>query len=589
MTLDAPTVRTVLGMVQGPRIDDDAWVHDVTFTEDETGIDLTVTIGAEERPGVPIAEARQDLYTRLGARPDVAVRVPLDQPPIRRIAARVAQVPGFGWRPSPRRPLTHPVDRLDRGERRSRWPTAWSPCSSTRPTARSRSTASAGSGDWSTGAISAIPTTTRRLAPTPGSTDRPRSASPSARRARSGPRRWSRPSTSGPTTSTGRRRSGSGHHEVEVTTSSRSERTSRWSGWPRRSSTPPGTTAYGSISPSRPPPPPRRPSAPSPPSPGGSPPRADPTSRAPHLPGPPVRLGRRPDRGPRRRLSSTSWSTSTEGDEPRATALALTLLRSTGMLSRLGMSYRPFPAGPLTPVEGLQMVGTGSRTATPSPWATSTPGPWPTTCSSRWRRSRRSAAAPAAEWQRPGGRGAEVSSVRRTGGALEVRVFNPAGEPTTVRLGTRTGWLVDLRGRPTQSFEGSFELRGHRHRHRCCLRSGALAPTVRSALAEGWSSHSARAGRSMSDPSAWARCRPAVDDGGDLFDDRHLDAVRPCQGHQRRRRLHALGDHLHAGRAPRRGTAPGPARSRPSGSGSGGWCRWPRGRPPRPARRTSDV
>ena len=33
------------------------------------------------------------------------------------------------------------------------------------------------------------------------------------------------------------------------------------------------------------------------------------------------------------------------------------MLRSTGMLSRLGMAYRPFPAGPLTPVEGLQMRG----------------------------------------------------------------------------------------------------------------------------------------------------------------------------------------------------------------------------------------
>ena len=40
-----------------------------------------------------------------------------------------------------------------------------------------------------------------------------------------------------------------------------------------------------------------------------------------------------------------------------AHTLALTVLRSTGMLSRLGMAYRPFPAGPLTPVEGLQMRG----------------------------------------------------------------------------------------------------------------------------------------------------------------------------------------------------------------------------------------
>jgi len=81
MTLDANTVRTVLGLLQGPRIDNDAWVHDVRIDEDAHGIDLTVTIGPEEREGVPIAQVKQDLYTRLGARPDVMVTVNLDQPP----------------------------------------------------------------------------------------------------------------------------------------------------------------------------------------------------------------------------------------------------------------------------------------------------------------------------------------------------------------------------------------------------------------------------------------------------------------------------------------------------------------------------
>ena len=44
-------------------------------------------------------------------------------------------------------------------------------------------------------------------------------------------------------------------------------------------------------------------------------------------------------------------------DEGKAHTLAVTLLRSTGMLSRVGMAYRPFPAGPLTPVDGLQLAG----------------------------------------------------------------------------------------------------------------------------------------------------------------------------------------------------------------------------------------
>jgi hypothetical protein len=55
--------------------------------------------------------------------------------------------------------------------------------------------------------------------------------------------------------------------------------------------------------------------------------------------------------------------------------------------------------------------------------------------------------------------GAEVSSVRRgDGGRLEVRVFNPTPGPVTVGLGGRRGWRVDLRGRPQDAADGTFEL-----------------------------------------------------------------------------------------------------------------------------------
>ena len=110
MVLDANTVRTVLGMLQGPKIDNDAWVHDIGIEEDDEGIHITVTVGADERPNVPIAEAKQDVYTRLGARPDAVVHISLNQPPIRRIVAKVTAVPGYGWRPFAPAPLAHPVD-----------------------------------------------------------------------------------------------------------------------------------------------------------------------------------------------------------------------------------------------------------------------------------------------------------------------------------------------------------------------------------------------------------------------------------------------------------------------------------------------
>ncbi len=43
--------------------------------------------------------------------------------------------------------------------------------------------------------------------------------------------------------------------------------------------------------------------------------------------------------------------------------------------------------------------------------------------------------------------GAEVSALRRVGGLLELRVFNPCDETAEVLLPGRRGWLVDLRGR----------------------------------------------------------------------------------------------------------------------------------------------
>ena len=44
-------------------------------------------------------------------------------------------------------------------------------------------------------------------------------------------------------------------------------------------------------------------------------------------------------------------------DRPVAGTLALTLLRATGMLSRLGMSLRPLPAGPMDALDGPQLLG----------------------------------------------------------------------------------------------------------------------------------------------------------------------------------------------------------------------------------------
>jgi hypothetical protein len=139
-------------------------------------------------------------------------------------------------------------------------------------------------------------------------------------------------------------------------------------------------------------------------------------------------------------------------------ALALTLLRANGWLSRGPMATRAEPAGPVVALEGPQMqqrveVRYGVSIGAIDPY-----------------RLVDEAFLPLAVVRSSGGgfrpptgqeltvEGAEVSALRRGPGGLEVRVFNPSAETSTVRLPGRRGWQVDLRGRPLVAFEGSFEL-----------------------------------------------------------------------------------------------------------------------------------
>jgi alpha-mannosidase len=145
-------------------------------------------------------------------------------------------------------------------------------------------------------------------------------------------------------------------------------------------------------------------------------------------------------------------------------ALALTLLRANGWLSRGPMATRPEPAGPVNPLEGPQVQGRVElRYAVAvgdgvDPYALVDDAflPLPVVVAP-------GGGAPGAPLRPDEGQalsviGAEVSALRRAPGGLELRVFNPSDEPTSVVVEGRRGWLVDLRGRPLEPFEGSFDL-----------------------------------------------------------------------------------------------------------------------------------
>lgn len=166
-----------------------------------------------------------------------------------------------------------------------------------------------------------------------------------------------------------------------------------------------------------------------------------------------------------------------ERSGPRAHSLALSLLRATGMLSRLTMANRPLPAGPVDQLEGPQLQGRRTlRYAVAldadDPYALAEEAfcDLPVVASL-------GGGSFALEASLLSVSGAELSALRRVGGGvLEMRVFNPSGDTrfVEVRAGTGPtpdpdsrqvpvrGQLVDLRGRHLAGFEGSFELGPHR-------------------------------------------------------------------------------------------------------------------------------
>lgn len=496
ITLDGTTVKNMLGMITGSRIDDDTYVTDVAMTggdEDSAGIDIAIVVGTTPRDGVPIEEIKRELFTRLTARPDTEVRVALDQPPVRRVLARQIPVPGFGWAPFTPAPLHHPVH----------VPVRVADDGDTAPALSNGLIAVAVDTTDGTFSINGIAGygrlvdggdygDTYNYSPPAGDSTVDTPDAVTATVDERGPVRGTitiRSTMTWPDRVDDSRQTRVGAHRVEVFTTVElraDERLVRV------------RTTFDN-------------------------PSKDHRVRV-HLPLPePASVSRaecaftvvergltaegRPDEigmptFPSRRFVSAGGLTVVHeglleyelididgadagadgshppGSTPAATTLALTLLRSTGMLSRLGMAMRPLPAGPLNALHGPQLIGPidvryalGVGEIDPYALADDALVPLATTGSFGGGNRPDTGSALIV-------RGAEVSAVQRdaTGasggggsdggvtsgsGALELRVFNPHDVATTVQIDGRSGWLVDLRGRLISPFDGSFDLRAH--------------------------------------------------------------------------------------------------------------------------------
>ena len=144
------------------------------------------------------------------------------------------------------------------------------------------------------------------------------------------------------------------------------------------------------------------------------------------------------------------------------TELAVTLLRSVGVLSQKAMPTRLLPAGPNLPLNGSQVQGTHTvhwalHLGNANPYELVDRAFLPlfvTEASGLGDAAEEGTALDVA--------GVEVSAVRRVAGQLEVRVFNPTAAESRVRIPGRRGWIVDLLGRAVNPFEESVELGPHK-------------------------------------------------------------------------------------------------------------------------------
>jgi hypothetical protein len=447
VTISGADLGAILGEIRSQQIGDDTYINAIDVEDVDDGINIVMHADARLRTELMIEEIKRDLYARVGARPDMTVHVRIQQPPSRQILARVEAVPGLGWQqwraaPLAVAPVTVAGTTMDNG----------------------LVTIAVDEGDG-TFAINGLAGFDRLVddgdqgdtynySPPANDTVIERPDHVTVDTVESGPLRARLVVTRSyvwPERIDDKERARVGERDVSIRTElelragedfvrvhttldnpSRDHRLRAWFPLPTPATTSHAECAFAIV------------------------------ERGVEAEGGPTERGL-PTFPSRRFVSAGGVTVAHEGlleyelvDDGRA--LALTLLRATGWLSRVEMAYRPLPAGPPIPLEGPQMIGpvearyaihVGDR----DPYGIVDDAFLPLEVVVADGGGDRGAGGSAFELE-----GAEVSALRRVPGGLELRVFNPRDMPTTVTVPGRSGWLVDLRGRPVEPFDGGFDL-----------------------------------------------------------------------------------------------------------------------------------
>ncbi|HVE94099.1 MAG TPA: glycoside hydrolase family 38 C-terminal domain-containing protein [Acidimicrobiales bacterium] len=446
MQLTGAQLGGVLGQIRSQQIDDDTYINAVDVEETPDGLTITLHADTRLRTNLLVEEIKRDLYARSGARPDMSVTVKIVQRPRRRVLVRVESVPGFGgrrWVPeessvlpvsATETSMTNGLVKIDVDEDDGTFRLNGTP-------GFDRLIDDGDHGD------------TYNYSPPEHNSHVNSPIAVAVRQLEGGPLRarlevrrrfeWAARIDDSKRARVGRRRVDvttilelrAGERAIRVHTTfentARDHRLRAQFPLPERADGSQAECAFTVVD-------------------RGLDAEGGPTERA--LPTFPARRFVQAGGLTVVHEAVTEYEVVSGGR-----ALAITLLRATGMLSRVEMVYRPMPAGPPIPLRGSQMLGPveahyAVAVGDVNPYALVDDVflPLEVVMAEGGGGGTESGQALLVD-------GAEVSAVRRVPGGLEVRIWNPSDQPCTAVIGGR-GWTVDLRGRPLEAFDGSVPL-----------------------------------------------------------------------------------------------------------------------------------
>ena len=444
-TLSGEELIAMVGAIRSQQLDEATFINDVDIRDDEDGLTVTITADTRLHRVIDIEKAKADLAERIAHRPSEPVTIRVDQPSERRVLARVEDVPGFGWARYDAAPLTtEPVRATDLGMTNGLVTLTVDPSDGTFAIDDLRGLGRLVDDGDHGDTYNYSPPADDIVVDTPESVD--------VRILEEGPLRARLEITrryTWPTHLEGRARVGAepvsvrtvvelraGERLVRLRTTltnrCRDHRLRMHFPLPRTATASHAECAFAVV------------------------------ERGLDAEGGPTEYGL--PTFPARRFVSAGGLTAV-GDSlleyelvHEGSTLAVTLFRATGVLGRVDVAYRPLPAGAPLPLATPQMEGDltfnhAIYVGDANPYEIADDAFLPllvATAAGGGTRADRGSALTVS--------GAEVSSLRRHTGAIELRVFNPTPEATRVDVGDRSGWLVDLRGQPVEPFDGGFEL-----------------------------------------------------------------------------------------------------------------------------------